>query len=130
MKILTKLLDRKKDIWLKSPFVKKSKKQALRISKTSNHWYCFETQKGGNLTDFVKALSKVNYKKSEETKWIPISKKPKHNGWAFLCRDTDDDDTRMVALGLYEDEWLEPDDLTGLTHYVMIEEPKTFPKIK
>ena len=130
MKILTKLHERKKDIWAKSPFVKQSAQPAFKVNTETNLWYCFESQKGGNLTDFVKALSKVNYKETEETKWIPIGIKPKHNGWAFLCRDTDDDDTRMTALGLYEDEWLEPDDLTGLTHYVMIKEPKTFPKIK
>lgn len=80
MKILTKLYDRKKDIWLKSPFVKKSKKQALRISKTSNHWFCFETQQGGNITDFVKALAKVNItpaKSKSNSEWQPIETMPK-----------------------------------------------------
>ena len=80
MKILTKLYERKKDIWLKSPFVKKSKKQALRISNTSNHWFCFETQQGGNLSDFVKALAKVNItpaKPKRNSEWQPIETMPK-----------------------------------------------------
>jgi hypothetical protein len=68
---------------------------------------------------------------SKKTKWIPISKKPNQDNWYFLCRDTDTDDCRMTAIAVYEDEkWREPLDMSGFTHYMMIEEPKNFPKPK
>ena len=131
MKILNKLAQRRKDLWAKSPFVKNPTELAFKVNTETNLWYCFETQQGGNLTDFIKTLSKINYKETEETKWIPISKKPKQNSWYFLCRDTDNDDTRMTAIGVYEDgKWLEPIDISGFTHYIMIKEPKNFPKTK
>jgi len=131
MKILNKLMERKKDIWLKSPFVQNPTQQAFKVNKETNLWYCFETQQSGNLTDFIMTLSKMNFKEPEETKWIPISKKPKEESWYFLCRDTDTDDTRMTAIGVFENgEWQEPIDMSGFTHYVIIKEPKNFPKTK
>ena len=72
MKILTNLNQRNKDIWAKSPFVKHSTQTAFKVNTETNLWYCFETQQGGNLTDFVKALSKVESRQL----WYPMSKPP------------------------------------------------------
>ena len=79
MKILTNLQERKKDIWTKSPFVKQSTQTAFKVNTETNIWYCFETQQGGNLTDFVKALSKIEF----EPEWQPIETMPK-NGLVVL----------------------------------------------
>ena len=73
MKILTNLNQRNKDIWAKSPFVKHSTQTAFKVNTETNLWYCFETQQGGNLTDFVKALSNVEF----ESAWQPIETMPK-----------------------------------------------------
>ena len=75
MKILTNLQERKKDIWSKSPFVKHSTQTAFKVNTETNIWYCFETQQGGNLTDFVKALSKIEL----EQEWKPIETMPKEH---------------------------------------------------
>ena len=86
MKILNKLMERKKDIWLKSPFVKNPTQQAFKVNTETNLWYCFETQQGGNLTDFVKALSKVNLpnqKVQTKSQWQPIDTAPR-NGTVIL----------------------------------------------
>ena len=80
MKILKSLHERKKDIWLKSPFVKNPTTPAFKVNTETNLWYCFETQQGGNLTDFVKALSKVDItpvKPKRNSEWQPIETMPK-----------------------------------------------------
>jgi hypothetical protein len=75
MKILKSLQVRKQDIWAQSPFVKNPTSPAFKVNTETNLWYCFETQQGGNLTDFVKALAKVNItaaKQKINSEWKPI----------------------------------------------------------
>jgi hypothetical protein len=115
MKILKSLQERKRDIWAKSPFVKNPTVPAFKVNTETNLWYCFETQQGGNLTDFVKALAAVNItpaKTKSNSEWKPIETAPTKDqpdlllyglmcdGDGYLIGDSENNDNH-INVGYY-----------------------------
>ena len=132
MKIITNLNQRNKDIWAKSPFVKHSTQTAFKVNTETNLWYCFETQQGGNLTDFIKALSKVESRQL----WYPMSSPPPAGDRILVYgRVPDTDFSYNIEIGFRTNAGLilvETENTTkefyGATHWSPINLPESHPQ--
>ena len=54
---------RGKDIWFKSPFTDDIE-PAFKVNTETGVWYCFNTQQGGSLGDFIQALAQPKKEKT------------------------------------------------------------------